>query len=325
MAAPTIIGDSPSIKDILKTVDRIADTNAAVLITGESGTGKEVIARQIHYKSARRDKPFVAVNCGAIPENLLESELFGHEKGSFTGAHEQHKGKFEAAHEGSIFLDEINSLPRLLQGKLLRVLPDGEITRVGGTETIHVNVRIIAATNASLEKLIQEKKLREDLYYRLNVVPIHVPPLRERKDDIPLLLEHFVTQYRKKHNRSVKGFHPDAIAHLIDYRWPGNVRELQNLVERTVALEHREWIHADILPKEIAREGGDVSYFSPFGRGDGNSDPPFLGLDSLEDREKDAILDALKKTAGNRSQAADLLGIHRNTLMKKIKEYGLGT
>jgi two-component system, NtrC family, response regulator AtoC len=248
-----IIGKSEKINDIFKLIKNVAKSDSTVLITGESGTGKELVARAIHNQSDRANKLFVPVNCAAIPENLLESELFGYEKGAFTGAFERHLGKFEIAHFGTIFLDEIGLLPVAMQAKLLRVLQEHNIDRVGGSEAIKINVRVIAATNSDLKFEVEGKKFRSDLYYRLNVIPIHIPPLRERVDDIPLLMNHFMAKYNKEFGRSVLGFSKDAMEALKAYPWPGNIRELENLIERLVVLTDKEVITNEKLPPEISK------------------------------------------------------------------------
>src|SRR5499427_7462292 len=229
-----IVGRSPKMRQIYDLITRVADTNATVLIHGESGVGKELIARAIHQQSQRRPNPFVAVNCAAISEHLVESELFGHERGSFTGAMEMHRGKFELANTGTLFLDEVGSLRLDLQAKLLRVLQEREFERVGGSKTIRTDVRIIAASNQDLRQMVAERTFRDDLFYRLNVVPVHVPPLRERREDIPLLVRHFLAKYNKAFGRQVQGFTPEAVAILTQYHWPGNVRELKNMIERLI-------------------------------------------------------------------------------------------
>ncbi|SFM65987.1 sigma-54-dependent transcriptional regulator [Thermodesulforhabdus norvegica] len=262
-----IVGKSPVMKKLFDTIEKIAPSKATVLITGESGTGKELIARAIHYHSPRRDKPFVSVNCGALPETLLESELFGHEKGAFTGAVQRRKGRFELAHEGTLFLDEISEMSPHLQVKLLRVLQEMEFERVGGMETIRVDVRVIAASNRDLKAEMEEGRFRQDLFYRLNVVHIHVPPLRERKEDIPLLIQHFLTKYAGElGKRSPVRVHPEAMRCLMDYHWPGNVRELENVIERALILATGEEITLRDLPDEVRNpepdreiEGGKTS------------------------------------------------------------------
>ncbi len=244
----SIIGSSPKLMATFNTVSRLADTDSTVLVLGESGSGKELFARAIHYHSPRRNRNFVAVNCGAIPEELLESELFGHEKGSFTGAIRTRVGKFEMAHEGTIFLDEIGDMSPNLQVKLLRILQQQEFERVGGNQVIRTNVRVLAATNQNLERFIKEKKFREDLYYRLNVIPLKIPPLRERKDDVPALTDAFIKKFNRTRNRAVTGVSAAALASMTAYGWPGNVRELENVCERMVVIKGEGRIEAEDLP-----------------------------------------------------------------------------
>jgi DNA-binding NtrC family response regulator len=306
-----IVGKSPAIREVFKIIDDVARSNATILISGESGTGKELVARAIHNRSARRDGLFVAVNCAAIPENLLESELFGHEKGSFTGAIDRQIGKFEISSGGTIFLDEIGSLPLPMQAKLLRALQEKEIERIGGSKPIPVDVRIISATNSDLRAEIKNRKFREDLYYRLNVIPIHLPPLRERKEDIPLLANHFLNKYKHEFGKKIKSFKKETLALLSAYDWPGNVRELENMVERLVVLTRAELIGNDKLPAEI--KGEDPS--AP------ESSESKLS-DALKKFEADFIRKTLEKAGGKKGKAAEILGIHRNTLrslQKKLK------
>jgi DNA-binding NtrC family response regulator len=305
-----IVGKSPAIREIFKAIEDVARSNATVLITGESGTGKELVARAIHNRSARKEKLFVALNCAAIPENLLESELFGHERGSFTGAVDRQIGKFEISNGGTIFLDEIGSLPLPMQAKLLRAIQEKEIERIGGGKPIPVDVRIIAATNSNLKAEIKERKFREDLFYRLNVIPIHLPPLRERKADIPLLAEHFLHKYNHEFGKKLKGFKKEVLSLLTDYDWPGNVRELENLIERLVVLTRNGSIGAEKLPPEIKGETCLPS----------SSEAKFK--DAVRKFEADFIRQALDRSGGKKSQAARLMGIHRNTLLqleKKLK------
>lgn len=247
-----LVGNHPRMREIYNLIARVADTSATVLLIGESGTGKEVLARTIHQQGARASTPFVPINCAAIPSELLESELFGHEKGAFTGAVQTKVGKFELANGGTLFLDEVGSLRLDLQAKLLRALQEREIERVGGTRTIKIDVRIIAATNRDLKRMMEEGTFREDLYYRLNVVPIVVPPLRHCKEDIPALVDHFLNKYNREFNRKVRGFSAGAMAALFEYDWPGNVRELENIIERAVALAQGETIALKDLPLDIA-------------------------------------------------------------------------
>ena len=306
-----IIGQNKTMQQLYDLVCRVADTPATVLVSGESGTGKELIARAIHQQSQRRSKPFVAMNCAAISESLVESELFGHERGAFTGAVEKHLGKFELAHTGVLFLDEIGSLRLDMQAKLLRVLQEREFERVGGSKTIRVDVRIVAASNENLKTMVEEKNFREDLFYRLNVVPIHVPPLRERKDDIPLLAEHFLVKYNTAFNRQVQGISPAAISSLNHYHWPGNVRELENVVERLVAISTGGVIGMDDLPLDMVsvRDKAADDIFA-----DG------AGLrEAKAEFERHYILKALEKSRWNQTEAAKRLGVHRNTLLGKME------
>lgn len=306
-----IVAASKQMQEVLARARKVAAANSSVLLLGESGTGKEVLARAIHRMSARAQKPLVVVNCGAIPESLLESELFGHTRGSFTGAIETRKGLFESADTGTIFLDEIGDLPLHLQVKLLRVLQEGEIQRIGENTPRKVDVRVIAATNRDLDKLVAEGRFRQDLYYRLNVIPIYIPPLRERREDIPPLIEHFIRKYtpagQKKH------LSPEAFARLVHYDYPGNVRELENAIEHAVVLSEGETIQVEDLPLQIQNAEWQRVIFPP---------PSDEGM-SLEEMEKKAILAALEKTNYNMTRAAAHLGITRRTLGYRIKKYGL--
>ena len=314
-----IIGVSGKMQEVFQKIVKVANTDATALLRGESGTGKELIARAIHYQSNRKDKQLVEINCASIPENLLESELFGHEKGAFTGAYKTKKGKFEIAHEGTIFLDEIGDLPLGLQSKLLRVLQERKFSRVGGVENIEVNVRLIAATNSDLEKIIEEKKFREDLYYRLNVVPIVIPPLRERIGDIGVLTDHFIQKYSKKNNRNLVGISDSARKLLMDYDWPGNIRELENAIENAIIMCEKDIIEPGDLPgylqaSEKSRVSTDV-----IAKQDKN-----LGFkEKLEFYEKEIIRQALKETKGNKTQAAKKLGFTLRTLRNKVNKYNI--
>jgi len=309
-----IIGRSPAMVKLLEMVAQVAPSEATVLITGESGTGKEMIAGAIHFNSPRKEGPFVKLNCAAITETLLESELFGHEKGAFTGAHKRKEGRFRQAHGGSIFLDEISEMSLAMQVKLLRVLQEREITRVGGEEVIKVDVRLIAATNKDLLQEIEAGRFREDLFYRLNVVTLNMPRLRERSEDIPLLAQHFLKMFSEKNSKEIKGFTPQAMDRLLKYDWPGNVRELMNAVERGVVLASSEYLGEKDLPL-VLKEGAS-----------GGKAPPeqvIPGDLPLEEVEKASILKTLQLTGGNKSEAARRLGITRRTLHKKLKKYGV--
>jgi two-component system, NtrC family, response regulator HydG len=310
-----MIGRSRAMLNLLETVAQVAPSEATVLITGASGTGKELIAGAIHYNSARLDGPFVKINCSAITETLLESELFGHEKGAFTGADRQKEGRFVQAHGGSLFLDEVSEMSLTMQVKLLRVIQERELTRVGGDAVLKVDVRVIAATNRDLKEMVQEGTFREDLYYRLNVVELKIPPLSQRKEDIPLLAQHFLERFAEKNHKEVKGFTPEAMDHFIRYPWPGNVRELMNAVERGVVLTRGEYLDVDTLPAidgdENQAANGETIIFE-------------AGEDAtLDEVERVAILKTLEVTGGNKSAAARSLGITRKTLHKKLKSYGV--
>jgi len=310
-----IIAESRQMLDIFGLVRKVADYNTTVLITGESGTGKELIARAIHYNGSRKDKSFIAVNCGAIPAQLLESELFGHVKGAFTDAVRDKNGLFEEADGGTIFLDEIGELPRELQVKLLRVIQEGELRRVGDSKSRKIDVRIIAATARDLTEEIKKGNFREDLFYRLNVVPIKIPPLRERQDDIPLLLKFFLGKYAKKFGKTINGIHEQAMSRLLNYPWPGNVRELENVIERAVILADADMIKSENLPFLQAQP----SAFSL--QPSANTG---LSIKKAEESiEKELIKKALEMTRGNKTKAAELLEISHRALLYKIKEYGL--
>ncbi len=310
-----IVGRSPAMMRLMETVAHVAPSEATVMITGSSGTGKELIAGMIHFNSPRKEGPFIKINCAAITETLLESELFGHEKGSFTGADRRKEGRFYQAHQGSLFLDEVSEMPLTMQVKLLRVLQERELTRVGGEEVIKIDVRVIAATNRDLVDLKHKGLFREDLYYRLNVVGLEIPPLSERRDDIPLLARHFLEMFSEKNNKEIKGFTPRAMDRLIRHDWPGNVRELMNAVERGVVLTRTEYL--DEQDFAIMQNGSQ-----PFAE----AVPVFDGKEnslSLEAVEKAAVLRMLEAANGNKSQAARRLGITRKTLHKKLKKYGV--
>jgi len=304
-----IIGRSAAMEKLMETVLLVAASDATVLITGESGTGKELIAGAIHYNSPRRDGPFVKINCAAITETLLESELFGHEKGSFTGADRKKEGKFRQADGGTLFLDEVSEMSLAMQVKLLRVVQEREVTRVGGDEVLAVDVRVITATNKNLEKEAADGRFRQDLYYRINVVSIEVPPLVERKEDIPLLAQHFLSVFSEKNQKKIKGFSPQAMNLMLKYDWPGNIRELMNVVERAVVLSRGEFL-----------DDGDLSIHERAG----NLPVTDAGESvSLEDVEKNTIMKTLDRAGGNKSEAARLLGITRKTLRDKLKKYGI--
>lgn len=307
-----MIGQSKIMQDIIALIERVANSNASVLITGESGTGKEVAAVSIHQNSPRRNEPFIAVNCAALPEQLLESELFGHERGAFTGATSRKLGRFELANKGTIFLDEIAEMSMNMQAKLLRVLQEKTFERVGGTETLSLDVRVIAATNRQLDEAIKKGQFREDLFYRLNVIHIHLPPLRERKEDIPLLAKHFLNKIG--HTYQVEKISPEALELLSNYHWPGNIRELQNVIERSAIICRDKVIRPEHLPREL--------YTSPKSTGNLVIEFPDQGI-LLEDLEKELILKALEKSGGNQTKAAQLLGITRSALLYRSQKYGI--
>ncbi|HEX2221772.1 MAG TPA: sigma-54 dependent transcriptional regulator [Candidatus Limnocylindria bacterium] len=354
-----IVGSSKPMLEVYKTIGKVANSDATVLITGESGTGKELVAEAIHRASKRNPYPLVKVSCAALPETLLETELFGHEKGSFTGAMTQRKGRFELANKGTIFLDEIGEMTAGTQTKLLRILQEREFERIGSNTPIKVDIRVITATNRNLAEEVDKSRFREDLYYRLNVIHIHMPPLRERKDDIPLLVEHFLVKYRAAPGAIPTTITEEALERLIEYDWPGNVRELENAIERAVVLsrgnpitlEHlpfgdrREARNRELLAQKRRRElagadgdsldaeaDGEVAVASAQGNGAATGEPvPDAVLaragsfrKAVTELEKRLILDALERTGGNRSKAAEELGIYRRLLYAKMKEYGLG-
>lgn len=320
-----LVGSSPAMLEVYKLVARVSEGRSTVLLQGESGTGKELIARAIHANSPRREKPFIPVNCGALPDTLLESEMFGYEKGAFTGAAGTKAGLFEAANGGTLFLDEIGDLGPALQVKLLRVMQDHEVRRVGGTSSLKVDVRIIAATNRDLEQFVKEGKFRDDLYYRLNVVRITLPTLTERKEDIPMLAHHFLQKYvggsalglMQPTKRAVRGFLPETMALLAQYRWPGNVRELENAIERAVSLSHGPLLTPDDLPAALRQAG------SPMGDKPDGSDQHDEVCLTLEEVEKRHLIRVLKETKGNKVKAAKILGIDRRTLYRMAERFGL--
>jgi len=309
-----IIGRSPVMQELLEMISFVAPTEATVLIAGESGTGKELIASALHQNSARKKGPFIKVNCAALVENLLESELFGHEKGSFTGADRRREGKFVQADHGTLFLDEIGETSPAMQVKLLRVLQEQELQRVGGQDVVEVDVRLLAATNRVLEDEVKAGRFREDLYYRLNVVSLQVPPLRDRQEDIPLLADYFLQKYGEKNNRRIAGITPGCMDILLHYPWPGNVRELENAMERGVILMRGDYLDEESLPIPIKKwaqeESGDIA--------SGMEGVP----SSLEEAEKMVILKILDEVDGNKSEAARRLGITRKTLLSKLNKYG---
>ena len=314
-----IIGQSARMQEVFEAVERVSRSHATVMLRGESGTGKELIAQAIHYNSPRRDGPFIKLNCAALPETLLESELFGHEKGAFTGAERTRPGRFEQASGGTLFLDEIGDVPPAFQVKLLRVLQEREFERVGGTETISVNVRIIAATNRDLEEDVRRGRFREDLYYRLNVIPIFLPPLRERKEDIPLLIEHFLRRFNRENGKEVE-IPPQVLRILLRYSWPGNVRALENQIERLVVLAEGKEAKVADLPVHILN---DVP-FSPAGeRSRGRSSLPGRRLSRLEEVEKRELEEALAACGGVQAHAARMLGITPRQIGYRIKKYGI--
>jgi DNA-binding NtrC family response regulator len=316
-ALDRIIGTSASIQSVIKFVEKIADTDSTVLVTGESGTGKELIAKNIHYSSSRSGKPFVPLNCAAIPKDILESELFGHEKGAFTGAVSTRIGRFELANQGTLLLDEIGELAPALQVKLLRVLQEKEFERVGGIKTIKTDARIIAATNRDLEKAVKDGEFREDLYYRLNVIPLKLPPLRKMKEDIPEMIDHFITHMSKRKGRSAPTISEETMKLLTSYHWPGNVRELENFIERMLILKEGEVVSPDDLPERISSRTVDrksVSREQAL-----SSDGVDLNI-MLDEIENNMIIQALEISRGVKSKAANLLGLNRTTLIEKMKK-----
>jgi two-component system NtrC family response regulator len=309
-----IVGSSSGLRAFMDDLDRAAASDATVLILGESGTGKELAARALHARSGRADGPFVVVNCAAIPENLIESELFGHRRGAFTGAIEERKGKFELAHRGTLFLDEVGELPPALQPRLLRVLQEGEVDKIGAEHPVRVDVRLVAATHGDLAARIKQGTFREDLYYRLNVIPLRLPPLRERREDLPALVEHFLVKHAKRHGRAVPRVEPAAFERLERYDWPGNVRELENLIERLVVLSRSESIREADLPEFLLSAGA--------GLGGIRMVVPQEGV-SLEAVERGLLEEALRRCEGNHSRAARFLDLSRQTLLYRLKKFGL--
>ena len=308
----SIVGRSPVMREIFATIQRVAPTRATVLLAGESGVGKDLIARAIHHNSPRADRPFVKINCTALPENLMESELFGYEKGAFTGANISKPGKFEQADTGTVFLDEIGDVPPTIQVKLLRVLQDREFERLGSNKTRHIDVRVLAATNVDLRAALEQGTFREDLYYRLNVLPIDIPALRERKEDIPSLVEHFIAKHAKEAGSPVQSISEGALHRLLDYHWPGNVRELENVIERSIVLASGPVLQADDIKLDVAprSRGQNAETFLPQGM-------------TLDEHEQNLIREALKRANGNKSHAARLLGLTRNALRYRLSQMGL--
>jgi len=309
-----IIGKNGQMLELFDLIKDIAKTNSTVLITGESGTGKELIANAIHFNSDRIKKPFVKVNCGVLAENLLESELFGHVKGSFTGAIRDKLGRFEIANGGTIFLDEIGDITSNMQLKLLRVLQEGEFERVGGTDTLKVDVRIIAATNRNLNEMMMKGQFRQDLYYRLNVIPLEVPPLRERKDDIPLLITHFLDKFNKQFSKKIDFIEDEAMRYMQNYSWPGNIRELENLLERAVVLNKTGRLTVKDFPLVVMKQEGEIEV---------NLTADGSLTDLVDVYEKQIILKALRENNYNKLRTAEKLGIHRSTFMSKLKKYDI--
>ncbi len=306
-----MIGHSRAMENVFELIRQISPSNATILITGKSGTGKELVARAIHQQSPRKNKPFVPIHCAALSPSLLESELFGHEKGAFTGAINQKKGKFEIADGGTIFLDEVNEIPLEMQVKLLRFLEMREFERVGGNRSIKVDVRLLAASNSDLQVMVKEHRMREDLYFRLNVVKIELPPLRDRREDIPLLVHAFINEFSQVDRKKVTGITPEALGILQYYDWPGNVRELRNCIESMVVLAKKPILNEDDIPAEIRRLQTDIPVFSS---------PDSLNIKTME---KELIRAAIAQASGNKKRAAEQLGISRRTLYRKMEEYGL--
>ncbi|MEW6326852.1 MAG: sigma-54 dependent transcriptional regulator [Thermodesulfobacteriota bacterium] len=320
-AYENIVGDSENICEVFRLIDKVAQTDSTVLIMGESGTGKELIAHAIHYQSDRRDKPFIPVNCGAIPEELLESELFGHEKGAFTHAIRTRIGRFELAHGGTIFLDEIGDMSPNLQVKILRVLQDHQFERIGGTKTIKTDIRVIAATNKNLEEAVKAGQFREDLYYRLNVIPIHVPPLRERANDIPLLVHHFLEKFNKSKKKNIKSISKEVMQCFMSYDWPGNVRELENMIERLIILANDDKITIRDLPERLLAHRKKET-----AQPQKHNLLPEEGLylhAAVNEFEKNLILQALDRAGWVKNKAAQLLNLNRTTLIEKMKKQKL--
>jgi DNA-binding NtrC family response regulator len=315
-----IVGRSKEIQNVLSLVQKVAGSAAStVLITGPSGTGKDLVAKAIHYASDRRDKPFMNITCTALPESLLESELFGHERGAFTDARQLKKGLLELADGGTVFLDEIGDMGLVLQAKMLRFLEEKTFRRVGGARDLRVDVRVLAATNKDLEKSVRQGGFREDLYYRLNVVPVHIPALADRIEDVRDLVQHFIVQFNREFRRNVQGVTPEAMECLLRYRWPGNIRELKNVIERVMILGEKPWLELTDLPEELVQHAGlaeEAEEPKPSAPSSGNGT-------SLRDMERAMVAEALERADGNQSQAARLLGISRDALRYKMKKFGL--
>jgi len=313
----SIIGKSRKMQEVYAKIEQIADTRTTVLITGESGTGKELVARALHFNSSRKEKPFITINCAALPESLIESELFGHERGAFTDAQARKMGQFELADNGTLLMDEVADLSHATQAKLLRVLQEKEFTRVGGTRMIRVDVRVITATNKNLHEALKQGNFREDLYYRINVVPIHLPPLRDRKEDLPLLINHFLTKKAEEEGHPPKEISPEAVGLMMNYDWPGNVRELQNIIEQVVTLCSNSVIHSEDLPDFFRKQIKSTTL----------KEQALSGKISFEhavtEFERDIIIEALKKTRYIQTHAADLLGISRRILKYKMDLFGI--
>jgi two-component system, NtrC family, response regulator AtoC len=326
------VGHSRQMKNVFSLIQRLGNVSTSVLIRGENGTGKELVASAIHHYGPRKEKRFVAVNCGAIPENLIESELFGHEKGAFTGANARHIGKFQFAEGGTLFLDEVGELPLAMQVKLLRVLQERSFTPVGSNREMKCDIRVIAATNRNLEKMIQDGSFRQDLFYRLNVMPITLPPLRERADDIPILVTHFIQKFNKLHDRSLQGIDGEALAKLKSYDWPGNIRELENAVERAFVMEMGEKISLLSLPEQISGISSDTNPMdgmpksAPTQQGAEDDSNAEMGIDyhvEKEEFERQFILNALKRNSGKINQTVAHANIPKNTLLRKIRKYDI--
>jgi Nif-specific regulatory protein len=313
-----IIGESKRMTDVYSSIDLVSTTKATVMLRGESGTGKELAARAIHYHSDRADKPFIKVSCAALPETLLESEFFGYEKGAFTGAAAMKRGRFELAHTGTLFLDEVGDIPLSTQVKLLRVIQEKEFERLGGVETIRADVRLIAATNKDLEREVQEGKFREDLYYRLNVIPIFLPSLRERREDLPLLVQHFLERSNQENGKKVKRVSDEAWEYIMNYSWPGNVREMENAIERAVIMCQEEVIGREHFPFDLQ---ANIKPPEP-SRQDSNDGIENLSI-AVSSLEKKLLSRALEKTGGNKRKAAQLLGLTERILGYKVKHYNL--